>query len=149
MIASSTSDSASTQKKFNQLVALRQQEDTVKFGSTSKGVSENLCAMHLGVNLRKAFIDGISELTVRQAEETCTGSKKGNQLKTFIYTIHEHHHLNLMQMFLLLHLALISMKIACQHDLGTVHSKQCMLGHLYYQDVYSNATTKLQLNFAL
>ena len=138
MIASSTSDSASTQKKFNQLVALRQQEDTVKFGSTNKGVIENLCAMHLGVNSRKAFVDGISELTVRQAEETCTGSKKGNQLN---YTIHEHHHLNLMQMFLLLHLALISMKIACQHYLGTVHSKQCMLGHLYYQDVYSNATS--------
>lgn len=65
LVISSTSDSAATQKKFNLLVKECKDRDRVQFGvSTSEGleVVENFCAMHLGVNLRKAFLAGVQTL---------------------------------------------------------------------------------------
>ena len=53
LVSSSTSDSASTQKKFNQLLLELKEEDEEKFGSE---MVENFCAMHLGVNLIKKSI---------------------------------------------------------------------------------------------
>ena len=61
LIRSSSSDSASTQKKFNKLVE-EKREDRERFGPADEcpevtELVENFCCMHLGVNLRKAFFD--------------------------------------------------------------------------------------------
>ena len=69
LIASSTSDSASTQKRFNKLAEEKRAEDEVKFGKASPEafeLVENFCSMHLGINLRKAFLDGIKQSHVAQ-----------------------------------------------------------------------------------
>ena len=61
LISSSTSDSAASQKRFNRLLKQCQEDDENKFGPTNSDaveLVENLCAMHLGSNLRKAFLDG-------------------------------------------------------------------------------------------
>ena len=62
LITSSSSDSASTQKKFNKLIEERREEDNERFGPAGDypditELVENFCSMHLGVNLRKAFFD--------------------------------------------------------------------------------------------
>ena len=62
LIASSSSDSASTQKRLNYLINERKSEDRKLFGplcSEATELVENFCAMHLGVNLRKAFLCGM------------------------------------------------------------------------------------------
>ena len=62
LIASSSSDSASTQKRFNKLLEQERTKDEEKFGDVCPEgfeLVENFCSMHLGVNLRKAFLDGI------------------------------------------------------------------------------------------
>ena len=59
LFTSSTSDSAATQKKFNRLLQERKDDDEARYGANSgQGLEiiENFCAMHLGVNLRKAFL---------------------------------------------------------------------------------------------
>jgi len=62
LIRSSSSDSASTQKRFNKLVEEKREEDHERFGPAGECPDvteflENFCCMHLGVNLRKAFFD--------------------------------------------------------------------------------------------
>ena len=62
IIRSSSSYSASTQKRFNKLVEERIEEDYARFGPVSdcpdlKELVENFCCMHLAVNLRKAFFN--------------------------------------------------------------------------------------------
>ena len=60
LIRSSSSDSASTQKKFNRLVEKKREEDREKFGLADECTTElveSFCCMHLGINLRKAFFD--------------------------------------------------------------------------------------------
>ena len=62
LIQSSSSDSAATQKRFNKLLKKKRQEDREKFGPVcpeALELVENFCCMHLGVNLRKAFFDGV------------------------------------------------------------------------------------------
>ena len=59
LIQSSSSDSASTQKRFNILVK-QKREDAAVFGPICEcpdviELVENFCCMHLGVNLRRAF----------------------------------------------------------------------------------------------
>ena len=65
MLVSSTSDSASTQKKLNKLIEEHRARDEKIFGAatleTTK-IIENFCSMHLGVNLRKAFLGGMTTL---------------------------------------------------------------------------------------
>ena len=59
LVASSTADSTATQKKFNKLVEEKCSEDEQKFGpAKSEGFDlvTNFCTMHLGINLRKAFL---------------------------------------------------------------------------------------------
>ena len=61
LVASSTADSAATQKKFNKLVEEKHNEDELNFGpAKSEGFDlvTNFCTMHLGINLRKAFLSG-------------------------------------------------------------------------------------------
>ena len=62
LIRSSSSDSASTQKRFNKLVQEKREEDSEHFGLAVEcpDVTElikSFCCMHLGINLRKAFFD--------------------------------------------------------------------------------------------
>lgn len=56
-IVSSTSDAASTQRKFTHLLE----------NDIGKEVIENKCSMHLGVNLRKAQVIAVSQLASYQA----------------------------------------------------------------------------------
>ena len=54
LIVFSSSDSASTQKRFNKLVEQQRQADEERFGSSfpqAIDLVENFCCMHLGVNL--------------------------------------------------------------------------------------------------
>ena len=65
LLASSTSDSASAQKRLNKLIEQQKEADHKLYGSASKegfSIIENFCAMRLGTNLRKAFLDGIRSL---------------------------------------------------------------------------------------
>ena len=73
LIASSSSDSASTQKRFNKLLEEERARDAERFGEACPEVLElveNFCSMHLGVNLRKAFLDGIRCVT-HTATDSC------------------------------------------------------------------------------
>lgn len=79
---SSTSDSASTQKKVNKLVEECRQADSERFSlATQKTVElvENICSMHLGVNLRKAFQSAVNE------EESDQTKRKYFQVDTMIH----------------------------------------------------------------
>ena len=62
LIVSSSSDSASTQKRFNKLLDEQRAKDVEKFGEVCPeafDLVESFCSMHLGVNLRRAFLNGI------------------------------------------------------------------------------------------
>ena len=59
MFRSSTSDSASTQKRLNSL--LQQRKDDCQEDAEGIDIIQNFCAMHLGVNLRKAFVAGTTK----------------------------------------------------------------------------------------
>ena len=64
ILLASTLDSASTQRQFNKLIDEFRVADENLFGpAPSKTVEliENFCSMHLGINLPKAFLSGISE----------------------------------------------------------------------------------------
>lgn len=72
LIQSSTSDSASTQKRFNKLLQDKQEEDRERFGPVCADaiqLVENFCCMHLGVNLRKAFFDGLKTMESTDAAQ--------------------------------------------------------------------------------
>ena len=59
LVVSSTSDFAATQKRINKLI---EEGDEERFGPATTetiDVIETFCSMHLGVNLRKAFLNGI------------------------------------------------------------------------------------------
>ena len=65
LVISSSSDSASTQKRINKLIEECKQNDTEKFGPATTetiGLIKTFCSMHLGVNLRKAFLSGTDEI---------------------------------------------------------------------------------------
>lgn len=71
-ILSSTSDGASTQKRFNKLVDEYRERDRQKFGDSpgetaTVHIVQNFCGMHLGVNLRKAQNAGVRKF-YREAE---------------------------------------------------------------------------------
>lgn len=62
LITSSTSDSAATQKCFNKLIEDRRDSDALQFGSATTetlDIIESFCSLHLGINLRKAFLSGM------------------------------------------------------------------------------------------
>jgi hypothetical protein len=69
MIESSSSDSAATQKHFNHLLLQRREANRENVGNpecdgTNLTFVESFCSIHLGVNLRKAFLSGINHLRV-------------------------------------------------------------------------------------
>ena len=62
LFTSSTSDCAATQKLFNKLIEAHRDNDALKFGSATPEtleIVESFCSMHLGSNLRKAFLSGM------------------------------------------------------------------------------------------
>ena len=63
LLVSSTSDSACAQKQVNKLFQECREADEKTFGPAkfkTVGLIENFCSMHLGINLRKAFLGWIS-----------------------------------------------------------------------------------------
>ena len=81
-LISSTSDSASTQKRMNKLIEECSEADEEVFGpATPKTVDliENLCAMHLGVKLRKAFLDGV------HVQDDTSGDRQHHPVDTLVH----------------------------------------------------------------
>ena len=82
MLVSSTSDSASTQKRLNKLIQERREEDEKRFGAATTDtveLIETFCAMHLGVNLRKAFLSGLD------SDDVAASSRKYNSVDQFVH----------------------------------------------------------------
>ena len=66
IFSSMTSDSTSAQKRCTKLMRKYQDLDRKKFGQAEPeaiDIVEKFCAMHLGCNLRKAFLDGTNNLS--------------------------------------------------------------------------------------
>jgi len=85
LVASSTSDSASSQKKLNKLIQQQREEDTKIFGSATHeivDITENFCSMHLGINLRKAFLDGIKGASEQPSD---TGQREYHTTDVFVH----------------------------------------------------------------
>ena len=89
LIVSSTSDSAATQKRFNKLLQGKREEDEKQFGPIGQNaveIVENFCYMHLGVNLRKAFLKGAKNLTNSNSSDTgSTSSREQHQVDTMVH----------------------------------------------------------------
>ena len=74
VVGALTSDSAATQKKFNRIAEQLRYEDAKEFGATSIqegiGIISTFCAMHLGINLRTAFLKGSDEVCMKSRFQT-------------------------------------------------------------------------------
>ena len=84
LVVSSKSDSAATQKRVNKLIEEKRQADEEKFGSATVDtidLVETFCSMHLGVNLRKAFLAGIVDTN----EEKCASEKRYHRVDTLVH----------------------------------------------------------------
>ena len=82
LVVSSSSDSASTQKCVNKLIEECRQNDEEKFGPANVetiGLIETFCSVHLGVNLRKAFLSG----TMESDDEA--GERKYHRVDTLVH----------------------------------------------------------------
>ena len=83
LLVASTSDSASTQKRINKLIEECREEDEAKYGCASietVELVENFCSMHLGVNLRKAFLSGIA-----YQSDDLSSSRKYHPVDTLVH----------------------------------------------------------------
>ncbi len=72
VFSSSSADSASTQKKLNRLLQERKNTDEEKYGPFENSgieIIQNICTMHLGVNLRKAFIQTVSPVDTENSHQ--------------------------------------------------------------------------------
>ena len=82
LVVSSTSDSAATQKKINKLIEEFRLNDEEQFGNATADtidLIENFCSMHLGVNLRKAFLNGVN------GEEECNEVRKQHSVDVLVH----------------------------------------------------------------
>lgn len=73
MLVTSTSDSAPTQKRLNKLIEHRG-ADEKNFGTANMATVElikNFCSMHLGVNLRKAFLTALDSEDAQCRKYNC------------------------------------------------------------------------------
>lgn len=87
LIVSSSSDSASTQKRFNKLLQEEREKDEERFGAMCPEaieLVENFCSMHLGINLRKAFLDGVRSLTCADSTDTVQ-QRESHQTDTMVH----------------------------------------------------------------
>ena len=88
LFTSSTSDSASTQKKFNHLVEQCRERDKAYGPPSFEAIEliENLCAMHLGSNLRKAFLEGMKHTCIQEAiADLSPQQREHDHTDTFIH----------------------------------------------------------------
>ena len=91
LFRSSTSDSAASQKRFNRLLEQRREQDEERFGPVSCDaieLVENLCAMHLGSNLRKAFLDGMKTVISKNNDASVESSaqhREHDRTDTFVH----------------------------------------------------------------
>ena len=88
LVSAATSDSASTQKKFNHLLQEKREEDEQRFGPANGeavDVIKNFCAMHLGVNLRKAFLDGLKAIELTSRGPQSNEHREHHQTDTLVY----------------------------------------------------------------
>lgn len=88
LVSASTSDSASTQKKFNHLLQKKREEDERIFGAAdgdAVDIIENFCAMHLGVNLRKAFLDGLKTIKSSCSSAQPSERREYHQTDTLVH----------------------------------------------------------------
>ena len=92
LIVLSTTDSAATQKRMNRLIKDCRQGDEERFGPATTetiDVIETFCSMHLGVNLRKAFLNGLvdtdddSEKHYYRVDTQCTSSANSLENQEF------------------------------------------------------------------
>ena len=84
LVVSSSSDSASTQKRVNKLIEEHRKRDEDEFGPATVetiGLVETFCSMHLGVNLRKAFLSG----TMEPDEAEAPSERKYHRVDTFVH----------------------------------------------------------------
>ena len=89
-VQSSSSDSAAMQKRFNKLIEEHMKADEEKFGCESFDaigeIVENFCAMHLGCNLGKAFLNGVKVVT----DKDCANSgKEYHHVDTFVHEFYK------------------------------------------------------------
>ena len=85
LVVSSSSDSAATQKRVNKLIEECRYNDEEKYGpATVETIEliETFCSMHLGVNLRKAFLSGVLE---SGDEDTAPGERRYHRVDTFVH----------------------------------------------------------------
>ena len=103
LVASSTSDSAATQKRFNRLMEERKEADIERFGETSADdaleILENFYAMHLGTNLRKAFLSATKEVGATD-QQTCNGRDQMCWYMSAVSLLADMVHLNMAPVFL-------------------------------------------------
>ena len=88
LFVSSTSDSAASQKRCNRLLEELRDEDEEKFGPACSDATElvqNLCAMHLGSNLRKAFLEGTKALLSDDEGAVESSARLHDSTDTFIH----------------------------------------------------------------
>ena len=77
MIHSSSSDSASTQKRLNHLLQEKKDEELHPVAESDLDIVKIFCGMHLGVNLRKAFMHSTTDMSVDHHDNTI--------VDTFVY----------------------------------------------------------------
>ena len=81
MLVSSTSDSAPTQKRLNKLIQEHREEDEKRFGAATTDtveLIETFCTMHLGANLRKAFVTSL---------DSDVAARKHNSVDQFVHEV--------------------------------------------------------------
>jgi hypothetical protein len=91
LISSSTSDSAAMQKKFNSLIEQQKEKNIASFGTISPDsaieIIENFCAMHLGCNLRKAFLVGIKSICDKNSDKEY--NREYHQVDIIVHEFHK------------------------------------------------------------
>ena len=84
LVAVSSSDSVASQKRFNRLIEDYRERDEENFGPATVetiDLIESFCSMHLGINLRKAFL---SEICSEDTDED-SSSRKYNPVNVIIH----------------------------------------------------------------
>ena len=82
IFTATSSDSAASQRKFNRLIEDCRINDEAVFGSANSAtvdIIESFCSMHLAVNLRKVFLNGMLE------ESAFSSNDRYHPLDTFVH----------------------------------------------------------------
>uniref|UniRef100_A0A1X7V9H0 Uncharacterized protein n=1 Tax=Amphimedon queenslandica TaxID=400682 RepID=A0A1X7V9H0_AMPQE len=84
-------DSAATQKKFNCLIEEQKETDMATCETNAREsaieIVENFCTIHLGFNLRKAFLIGVK--SVFESKDNKDHSREYHQVNIFVHEFHK------------------------------------------------------------